>query len=115
MNLFIQAIETYCRGLDSVSVGCLGIKCEYADGDEEHQCEAGFSSTQCDSCGSTYAGDRTTGFGMWTDDGQIITIEMALCVDCVMWHANGEEPEEPWYQSPQDYREAEEARQYGNN
>jgi hypothetical protein len=99
-------VRLYCEGLDSVAPGCLGVRCEHADGDADHYCEANFSAAQCDSCGSTYAGDKSPGYGMWTDNGQLITIEMVLCVDCVMWHANGDEPEEPWYQSPGDYREA---------
>jgi hypothetical protein len=106
VTAFTQAVELYCQGLDSVAVGCLGAKCEHAYGDAEHSCEASFSGEQCDSCGSTYAGDRLPGFGMWQDGDTLHCIDMTLCVDCVMWHANGEEPTEDWYQSPGDYRAA---------
>jgi hypothetical protein len=97
--LFKQAIDTYCKGLESVSIGCLGVECEHADGDEDHQCETHFSWGQCDSCGSTYGGDRFTAYGCWTDSGEFHTIEMAVCVDCAMYHANGELPE-TWSQDP---------------
>ena len=106
MSAYSHAVETYCKGLDSVAPGCLGVKCEHANGDEGHQCEASFSPAQCDSCGSTYAGDRSPGFGMWHEGNEVIFIDMVLCVDCVLYHANADEPEAPWYQSPQDYRDA---------
>ena len=54
---FLDAVEHECRGL-TVSPGCRGSQCEYAEGDENHQCEASFSSSECDSCGSRLGGDR---------------------------------------------------------
>ena len=94
MSQFTQAIEQYCKGLDSVAIGCNGIECEYADGDENHRCESFFSWSQCDSCGSTLGGDRLDATGMWHDKSdKFVTIDMTVCIDCVMWHANGEEPE----------------------
>ena len=100
-NPFLRAIRTYCEGLESVAIGCLGEKCEYAEGDPDHRCEPGFSWTQCDSCGSTFGGDREEAHGIFRDgEGHIGTVQMSVCVDCVMYHANGDVPEE-WQQSPQ--------------
>ena len=90
---FEFAVAQYCRGLDTVAVGCRGAECEYADGDEDHQCEASFSWAQCDSCGSTLGGDRLPAFGIWHDEDGYHDIEMSICSDCAMYHANGELPE----------------------
>ena len=91
---FMAAIDTYCKGLDWVSVGCRGKQCEYADGAPDHSCEASFSWVQCDSCGSSLGGDRLPATGGWTaKDGTIETIDLDICVDCAMFHANGDTPE----------------------
>ena len=97
-ELFQMAVNMYCDGLDAVSIGCKGSECEYADDDENHQCETSFSWSQCDSCGSTLGGDRFESYGMWTEDGEFQTVKMDVCVDCAMYHANGELPEQ-WSQS----------------
>ena len=90
---YLAAVEHYCDGL-TVAVGCLGVECEYADGDETHQCEANFSWSACDSCGSTLGGDRDTAYGI--NNGKyrlpIEPIELSICIDCVMFHANGNTP-----------------------
>ena len=115
MSKFGDSIEHYCKGY-TVAPGCRGIECEYAEGDEEHRCEASFSSAQCDSCGSTFAGDREPATMIPLDykAGEDTMIDVTICVDCVMAWANGDDPDEPWYRTPQDYRNAEEARQYGD-
>ena len=87
---FIESVEHYCKGL-TVAVGCLGPECEYANGDENHSCETHFAWSQCDSCGSALGGDRLTAYGL-SDDME--PIELSICVDCVMYHANGELPNE---------------------
>ena len=95
MNNFTQSVEHYCEGL-TVAVGCLGIECEYANGDEEHSCEASFSWSQCDSCGSTLGGDRLPASGITHDAGPTgygEIYELSICIDCAMYHANGDEPE----------------------
>jgi len=94
---FRRAVDIYCDGLDTVAIGCRGERCEYAEGDPNHRCEAGFSRSQCDSCGSTLGGDRLAAVGLYHDDGgQLVDIDMEVCVDCAMYHANGELPEE-WH------------------
>ena len=93
-DTFRQSVAQYCKGLDSIAIGCLGEQCEYANGDPEHSCEPSFSWGQCDSCGSTLGGDRDIAYGHWRDSsGEFQQIEMSVCVDCTMYHANGELPE----------------------
>ena len=94
MSAFLRAIDTYCKGLDTVAVGCLGSECEHADGDPDHYCESSFSWAQCDSCGTDLGGDRMPAYGLWRDEsGELCTIAMDVCVDCAVFHANGDEPE----------------------
>ena len=91
-DTFKKAVAHYCDGL-TVNVGCLGAQCEHADGDDNHQCEASFSWSQCDSCGSTLGGDRYPATGVYTDDNDTLqVIEFNICIDCAMYHANGELP-----------------------
>ena len=91
---FENAVNHYCKGLEAVNIGCLGAECEYADGDENHQCETFFSWSQCDSCGSTLGGDRYNAQGCWSDDDGFHIIDMEVCIDCAMYHANGELPDD---------------------
>lgn len=120
MSAFTESIEHYCKGL-TVSPGaaacCDECRTSYGcddDADTEtaqqylyENAEPYFSGGQCDSCGSTYAGDRDAAHGIPHDfkAGEDTIIHMTICTDCVLFHANGDEPEE-WYQTPGDYREA---------
>jgi hypothetical protein len=98
---FIESVSHYCDGI-IVNVGCRGAKCEYADGDEDHQCESHFSWHQCESCGSTFGGERLPATFFITDksDPKHKTVyDMEICTDCAMYHANDELPE-TWEQHP---------------
>lgn len=67
---------------------------------EEDEDEGGFSWGPCESCGSTLGGNRypahaihREAFGPGAkrpDDVHHIEI----CTDCLIWHANGDEPED---------------------
>ena len=94
MSDFEKSVEQQCAGLDAVSVGCKGPQCEHADGDEDHSCETYFSWRQCDSCCTTLGGDRSEAYGVWHDDGDTCAIKMSICTDCMMYHGNGELPDE---------------------
>ena len=67
--------------------------------------EGGFSYSPCDSCGSTFGGDRYPAHAIHLETfgpdakrpGDVHHIE--ICVDCLMFHANGDEPE-TWDVSP---------------
>jgi hypothetical protein len=97
MTEFERAVTAECEGLECVAIGCAGPECEHADGDENHQCEPSFSWMDCDSCGSHLGGDRHVAVGLYRDDdGKLQTLSMGVCVDCAMYHANGELPEVYW-------------------
>ncbi len=94
MRDFEANVAHNCEGLETVAIGCLGAECEHANGDTEHICETSFSWSDCDSCGSTLGGDRSEAHGLYRDDsGELQTVEMSVCVDCMMYHANGELPQ----------------------
>lgn len=75
--------------------------------DEMLQCldEGSFSYSECDSCGSTFGGDRFNAHAINREafgpnakkPNDIYHID--ICADCLMFHANGDEPED-WEQSP---------------
>ncbi len=93
-QMFVNAVSHFCDGLH-LAVGCLGLECEHAEeGEEYHSCESSFSHDSCDSCGSRLGGDRHTAYALITDNLQAEPIEFSICVDCAMYHANGELPEQ---------------------
>jgi len=95
-NDFLQAIEHNCKGY-IVSTGCRGTVCQYADSpdDVEHFCEASFGVYGCDSCGSNLAGDRLPGtmIPLNYKAGEDTMIDIELCIDCVLFWANGDLPD----------------------
>jgi hypothetical protein len=52
--------------------------------------EASFSWSDCDSCGSGLGGDRLPAHGLNSKEE---LVHLRVCVDCVHYIANGEEPE----------------------
>ncbi len=106
---YIESVDHYLKGIDHVSPGnCLScLECN-PDGidaetfEQDHPDEGGFSWAQCDGCGSTFGGDRYAGHG--TIKGELIHLD--LCVDCLMYLANGDEPDTPWYRTPYARQEA---------
>ena len=115
MSKFTDSIDHYLKGINAFSVGaCKGCSdCdleEDATNDEyDIACEGWFSSRQCDSCGSTYGGDRYAAHGLVAfqdaDGNRYGEMQhFAVCVDCLFLHANGDEPDEPWYQHPREER-----------
>lgn len=108
MSKFTDAINHYCDDMH-VAVGAAACcdECRQAYDidsdltDDEAQeilydaAEASFSWSQCDSCGSTLGGDRHEAHGLIDgDDGcGLIILHMSICSDCMIYHANGEEPE----------------------
>ena len=91
MSAFTDAVELELAGVEAVSVG----GCEGCDDCGTGEPEAAFSWSSCDGCGSTFGGDRYPGHGLI--DGEMYHLE--LCVDCVQYIANGDEPDE-WRRSP---------------
>jgi hypothetical protein len=59
--------------------------------------EPSFSWRSCGICGSSFGGDR--GSWHWVSDDNAVQHESDACVDCIMYLANGDEPES-WQQHP---------------
>lgn len=120
-NTFEESVSHYLEGIEAVSSGgmltdcpdCPEFECDGSCGssDPGNVCydldEGSFSRSRCDSCGSTYGGDRYTAHGLIPNedgtlkDSQIIHLD--ICADCLFYHANGDVPEPPWYQTPYEY------------
>ncbi len=114
MSNFTDSIDHYCDGL-TVATGAAASCSECLDtyqikdtGDINAMQEAlyqvdepSFSWSQCDSCGSTFGGDRYSAHGIPLDfkPGDDSIIHMEICVDCLCAWANGDEPEQ-WQQHP---------------
>ena len=58
----------------------------------EPEDEGSFSWSQCDACGSSLGGDRYAAHGFLKGTREIIHLD--VCVDCLLYLANGDEPEE---------------------
>lgn len=101
---FEQAVERNLRGVHFFSVGamCGCDECGLSEDATQHEqdCanEGGFSWSSCDSCGSHLGGNRYPAHGIIAE-----TMEAArgaeathfdVCVDCLMYHANGDLPED---------------------
>jgi hypothetical protein len=58
-------------------------------------CDEGiFSWSSCDSCGSHLGGSRYAAHAVRRgDDGKIDIQHISICEDCMLFHANGDEPE----------------------
>jgi hypothetical protein len=107
MSDYTDAVEAGLKGIDAPSVGvCPG--CEQCRDDlapdmsmEEFEeawqsgdiCdEASFSYSGCGICGTRLGGDRYVWH--WLDDNNNIIHEDDCCVDCALFMANGDEPEQ---------------------
>jgi len=114
MTTFTQSVDHHCKDLTVDTGPCPGCDdCGLADvhdmDDELYDMasEAWFSRFQCDSCGSTFGGDRFYAHGTvripgppalgWVHSDEVIHLN--ICVDCLFYHANGDEPE-TWTQNP---------------
>ena len=104
MSAYTDAVERNLKGLEAVSTGfCPGCEeCQDAYGltaeeaeekwsNGEIDSDPSFSWSACECCGSSLGGDREVAHAIL--DGEIIHMD-GFCVDCVMYLANGDEPEE---------------------
>jgi hypothetical protein len=85
MSKFTQAVESMLDGLTAVGIGII----ESCPECENCSDEGSFSWQSCDVCGSSLGGDRHVGHGYSGEN----LIHFDMCVDCLMYLANGEEPE----------------------
>ena len=67
-------------------------KNDLSDEDKQAWDEGSFSWSDCNSCGSLLGGDRFPAHAIeHNPNHQIYHID--ICVDCLMFHANGDKPE----------------------
>ena len=111
MSKFTDAIERELEGLVRCNPGpasccpecvdqfgfCCAASMREAEEDSRVVDEGGFSSSSCDSCGSSLGGDRYVAHAFEDDgDGNPVTdsvVHLSICTDCLLFHANGDEPE----------------------
>ena len=98
MSEYVDAVNRGLEGCEAISVGfCDGCPDCPEEQDEGTGDEGGFSWTSCDCCGSSLGGDRFAAHFLMPDEhgkaaGQPIQ-HMEVCVDCLCYLANGDEPE----------------------
>lgn len=104
MSTYTESVARNLEGLEAVSTGpCPGCPdcarargMEVADYDKAYEAgevepEASFSWRGCEICGSTLGGDREEWHAIGSK-GELLHFN-AACVDCVVYLANGDEPE----------------------
>lgn len=91
---YLAAIDHELKGVDHFSVGTTYLcdECNPDELDEDEDLniydEGSFSWRACDSCGSSLGGDRYAAHG--DINGELT--HFAVCVDCMIYHANGDLP-----------------------
>jgi len=104
MSAFTDAIEANTVGLEDVYVGqtsCCPTCCDALGVTEEEmeagledgsicEDEGGFSWHHCDCCGSSLGGNRYAAHGF---DKNKEVVHLEICEDCLIFLANGDEPE----------------------
>ncbi len=114
MSDFTEAVERNLKGCEAFSVGaCPGCEAcglfkpsrntkKKRDGYErafDRANESCFSWSPCESCGSSLGGDRHPAHFLLEGWEKLPKEERKIhhclvCTDCVMYHANGDEPED---------------------
>lgn len=111
MSQYTDSVEESLKDLKGVSTGSCPSCQQCADSlgfdslkeyDEAREAgkvyeEGSFSWSGCGICGSSFGGNLEPWH--WIDENNEILHENDACVDCVMYLANGDEPEE-WQQHP---------------
>jgi len=103
VSKYVQAVKGHLEGLEFVSVGLCG-KCPDCQRDYdmsphvfysavesgEVYDEGHFSWGRCECCGSRLGGNRYAAHGIDQDDN---LVHLEVCVDCLQYIANGDEPD----------------------
>ena len=103
MSDFEQAFEQQTAGLDYLSAGACpgcadcGLEVDHTDDEYDMANEGHFSRSWCDTCGSRFGGDRYPAHANLAETGELVHLD--VCTDCLMYMANGEEPE-TWQPGP---------------
>lgn len=93
MSKFSAAVEKNLAGIEHLSTGYIPHE-DCSDCPEQQNEAVGdegfFSWRACDGCGSSLGGTRYAAHGRDKKGG---IIHLDICVDCLMYMANGDEPE----------------------
>ena len=89
MSKFEKAFDKNTYGMMYLSVGTCD-KCEECKDSTD---EGHFSWQPCDTCGSSLGGDRFAAHYVDPTDVERYPCHIEVCVDCLQYIANGEEPE----------------------
>lgn len=91
MSKFTEAVERELFGVEFFSVGSCEECEECRDGGDHEE----FSWSECDSCGSRLGGERHAAHGIIgrTMEFKGNLYHFVVCSDCLMFHANGDEPD----------------------
>jgi hypothetical protein len=87
MSKFTDAVESNLDGFELIACGKAESCPECPSGEDE----GSFSWRSCDSCGSPLGGTRYAAHGI--EKTGIEPVHLDICVDCLLYHANGVEPE----------------------
>lgn len=96
MSAFTDAFERGTEGLRAFSVGACpgcstcGLDDEPTEEEREVADESYFSWSDCDTCGSSLGGDRHPAHYL-NEENEVEHLD--VCTDCLMFAANGDEPE----------------------
>lgn len=102
LNPFVRAFTKGTEGLRAFSVGaCPGCEaCGLGDDPSDHERdraeESHFSWRPCEACHTSLGGDRHPAHYL-DDEGELC--HMNVCTDCLVFAANGDEPED-WRSKP---------------
>lgn len=102
---FLQAVNARLKGLQGIDPGVACGCCSECNSiwdhegteppEEQPDDEGGFSWSDCDSCGSSLGGNRYAAH-TWREGEDVRTVpvtHLSICEDCLVFHANGDEPE----------------------
>ena len=101
MTAFATAIGHNLRRMSHISTGrlheCVECNPDTSEAgqkkDQPLDDEGSFSRYGCDSCGSPMAGMRYAAHGVLKLESGAAIIHLDICMDCLSFHANGDEPE----------------------
>ena len=92
MSAFTDEVAARTGELRAFSVG----GCSHSECCGEHADEGCFSWRPCESCGSSFGGNRYPAHYL-DEDGEVMRV--SVCGDCLLYHANGDEPDD-WRARP---------------
>ena len=101
MSVYTDSVQICTGGLQSVNPGMAACcpECNPDDLEQDalaEQDKPSFSWRGCDTCGSSLGGDSSAGHGFLVDKdptNDAALVHLRMCTDCVLYFANGDEPD----------------------